>query len=222
MRLLITDVTVMNGSHFCVAGWDLDARCMVRPLPEGHHWSAELVALHGIEPGVIVDVVPTGKKHRGTFPHLSEDTDIASEPIQVTLRGWNNWLGRAAPDISPSVQSIFGGHVRCNKEYRGVSQGVYVSSGVEVRSLGAIVIERSQVDFVDSFGKLKAVIDDGAMRYQLAVSSRDLRLVWDDGGLEAVRAALPDSQHFHVRLGLARSFEKDPNKCYMMLNGVHG
>jgi hypothetical protein len=35
MELLITDVTEMGGGNYCVAGWDIVANRMVRPLDDG-------------------------------------------------------------------------------------------------------------------------------------------------------------------------------------------
>jgi hypothetical protein len=38
MEILITDVTEMGGGNCCVAGWDVVAKRMVRPLPNGSNW----------------------------------------------------------------------------------------------------------------------------------------------------------------------------------------
>jgi len=44
MQILITDVTEMHQGNYCVAGWNLNAGTMVRPLPNG-----EVVPLCGTE-----------------------------------------------------------------------------------------------------------------------------------------------------------------------------
>jgi hypothetical protein len=50
MEILITDVTEMSGTNYCVAGWDATNKCMVRPLPGGTHWPQTLIAKHEIKP----------------------------------------------------------------------------------------------------------------------------------------------------------------------------
>ena len=78
------------------------------------------------------------------------------------------------------------------------------------------------MQFVEEFDKLKVVLNDGSVRYKLAVSSVALKTAWRQGGIEAVRQALPGGQQFHIRLGLARAFDNPPEKCYLMVNGIHG
>ena len=51
MDILITDVTEMHASNYCVAGWDADGGRMIRPLPGGSNWTGHLLAAHGIQPG---------------------------------------------------------------------------------------------------------------------------------------------------------------------------
>jgi hypothetical protein len=48
MDILITDVTEMHASNYCVAGWDADGGRMIRPLPGGSNWTGHLLAAHGI------------------------------------------------------------------------------------------------------------------------------------------------------------------------------
>ena len=49
-----------------------------------------------------------------------------------------------------------------------------------------------------------------------------LKTAWRHGGIEAVKKALPRSHLLHIRVGLARPFGQPPDKCYVMVNGVHG
>ena len=78
------------------------------------------------------------------------------------------------------------------------------------------------MQFVVEFDKLKAVLNDGNAPFKLAVSSVALKTAWRQGGLAAVQQALPVTQQFHIRLGLARAFDNPPEKCYLMVNGIHG
>jgi hypothetical protein len=61
MDILITDVTEMSGTTYCVAGWDAAEKRMVRPLPDGGHWPEALIKKYNIQPGVLLSVTPHGK-----------------------------------------------------------------------------------------------------------------------------------------------------------------
>ncbi len=219
MELLITDVTVMHGGNFCVAGWDSGSGKMVRPLPSGHHWSSVLIATHNISPGAVIRVQPVGTPNGG-YPHLTEDTPIDPSSVELLSTGFSKWSGDEAPPVVASIAQGFGGNVQSNSIYRDVHQGVYVTEGIQCPSLAAIQLPRQGITLVEDFGKLKAVVSDGSARYKLAVSSWALREAWDVQGLDGARSALPPKNTFHVRVGLARAFEKQPTKCYMMLNAV--
>src|SRR5882757_11423256 len=75
MEILVTDVTEMSGSNYCVAGWDATNKRMVRPLPGGGHWPQALIAKHRIQPGTVLKAIAMGAA-TGAFPHLTEDTPI--------------------------------------------------------------------------------------------------------------------------------------------------
>lgn len=222
MRLIITDVTEMHGGNFCVAGWDAQAQRMVRPLPNGANWTAGLLQQHGVVPGASIDVVPTGMQHSSTFPHRTEDTPINRAAVQHVNAGPINWFAAGAPLTNGTLSEAFAGHIAHNSIWNDVGQGVYVPVGTQVGSLAAVRLPRNAVQFVEEFGKLKAVLDDGSARYKLAVSSVALKSAWRQGGLAAVQPALPATQQFHIRLGLARAFDNPPVKCYLMVNGIHG
>jgi hypothetical protein len=222
MLLIITDVTEMHGGNYCVAGWDPQAQRMVRPLPNGVNWTAGLLQQHGVVPGASIDVNPTGQQHLSTFPHRTEDTPVNRATIKHVNAGPINWFAAGAPLTYGTVSDAFAGHVAYNSIWNNVRQGVYVAVGTQVGSLAAIRLSRSAVQFVEEFDKLKAVLDDGSTRYKLAVSSLALKSAWRLGGLAAVQQALPMTQQFHIRLGLARAFDNPPVKCYLMVNGIHG
>jgi hypothetical protein len=219
MEVLITDITVMDGDNYCVAGWSAGEGKMIRPLPSGHHWSAGLLAKHSIAPGSLINVRPTGKPN-GTFPHRTEDTPINPEMIQLITAGFADWTGPTAPPAATTIMEGFSGNVLWNSVWQNVRQGVYVSERKQCASLAAIVVDRPGITLREDFGKLKAVVSDGQDRYKLAVSSRVLREAWEQGGLAAAEAVLPARQQLHVRVGLARTYQGEPVKCYMMLNGV--
>lgn len=222
MRLLITDVTEMHGGNCCVAGWDAQAQRMVRPLPNGANWTAGLLQQHRVMPGATIDVTPTGQQHPGGFPHRTEDTHVDQATIQHVSAGPINWFAAGAPPTYRTVSAAFSGHIVYDRIWKSVRQGVYVPVGTQVGSLAAVQLPRTAVQFVEHFGKLKAILNDGNARFKLAVSSLMLKTAWRQGGLAAVQQALPATQKFHIRLGLARAFGDAPDKCYLMVNGIHG
>jgi len=219
MEVLITDVTVMHGGNYCVAGWSADVTRIIRPLPSGHHWSEALVAKHNIVPGSLIRVQPSVKPNCA-FPHKTEDTPIDPETIQLVTVGFKNWTGAAAPPTSSTIMEGFSGNVLWNSVWDNVRQGVYVLEGKQCASLAAIMVDRPRISLREDFGKLKAVVSDGQDQYKLTVSSRVLREAWEQGGLAAAEAALPTRAQLHVRVGLARTYQDEPTKCYMMLNGA--
>jgi hypothetical protein len=213
MRLIVTDLTEMHGGNYCVAGWDAQARRMVRPLPNGANWTAGLLQQHRITPGATIDVVPNRDPHPSVFPHRTEDTPVDRATIQHLNAGPINWFAAGAPLAHGTVSAAFGGHIDHNSMWNNVKQGVYVQTGTQVASLAAVRLPRNAVQFVEEFDKLKAVLNDGSARYKLAVSSLVLKIAWRQGGLAAVQQALPATPQFHIRLGLARAFDNPPEKC---------
>jgi len=222
MRLVVTDITEMHGGNYCVAGWDAQAQRMVRPLPNGANWTAGLLQQHAIMPGASIDVTPAGLPHPGAFPHRTEDTPVAEATIGQVNAGPIDWFATGAPLTHATVSSAFSDHIVHNSIWNNVRQGVYVPVGTHVGSLSAVRLPRTAVQFVEEFGKLKAILNDGDASYKLAVSSLALKTAWREGGLAAVQQLLPATKQFHIRLGLARAFGNPPDRCYLMVNGIHG
>ena len=218
MDVLITDVTEMGAGNYCVAGWDIDSKRMVRPLPNGRNWSAAIVEKHAIAPGKVVRADPQGTPN-GIYPHLTEDTPIDPASIGISTKQFSDWLGALAPKVAIDLSTGFDGHLQWNSEWNGVRQGVHTQPGVRCPSLVGICIKKANLSFIELFDSLKATLDDGSHSYQLAASSKALKESWRKGGLVEVYNALPARNEFHVRVGLARPF-RNPPKCFAMLNGV--
>ena len=218
MEILITDVTEMRDDTYCVAGWDTEKNLMIRPLPDGSHWPQTLIAKYGIKPGTLLKADAKGTSN-GTLPHSTEDTPIDPNSISASQTS-PDWVGTGAPDVSPSIAEAFNNSLCWNKIFRGVRQGVYVPKGTNCSSLAAVKIRKTAISFVEPFGKLLAIINDGSASYQLSVSSRIYKTGWRDGGIAKATSLLPNRNELHVRVGLARDFEGQPNKCYLMINGI--
>ena len=190
MEILITDVTEMSGTNYCVAGWDATNKRMVRPLPGGGHWPAPLIAKYGIQPGTVLEIKPTGTA-TGALPHLTEDTPIDLTSISANQSS-PNWIGTSAPGVSASVSEAFRDSLQWNKVFRGVHQGVYVPTGTQCSSLAAVEVGKADICFSQPFGKLVAVLDDGTASYQLSVSSHIYKKAWREGGVAKAASLLPN------------------------------
>ncbi|RYD58833.1 MAG: hypothetical protein EOP60_02955 [Sphingomonadales bacterium] len=220
MQILVTDVTEMGGGNHCVAGWDGQGQRMIRPLPNGGNWSAGLIGLHGIRPGITINVAPSGVAN-GQYPHRTEDTPINPALIQVVNAGPPNWLGHGSPSRAGTVPEAFNGNVVGNGQWNGRVTGAHVPVDTHSRSLWGLEIDRVSLSFVEDFGKLKAVVNDGENAYIISVSAQNLKAAYRAGGAGAANSALPNGGRLHVRLGLARAWSGQPDKCYVMVNGVY-
>jgi hypothetical protein len=221
MDLLVTDLTEMHAGHYCVAGWCAARNRMVRPLPNGAHWTLPMLDTNRIRPGATIRVAPNASPASGAYPHRTEDTRVILASLQSLSLGPAAWFGPGAPPTASTLQEAFEGHLACNGHWRDSLTGAHVPQGTRARSLWALDVAVGSLRFIETFNKLTVTLDDGDQRYRLPVSSRALREVWRDGGLAALAQTLPAEGPLHVRVGLARPFGDSPDKCYVMLNGVH-
>lgn len=227
MKLFITEITDMSANNRCIAGWDIDQSKMVRPLLNGTNWSIERIEEHKIEVGRIYYFENLNRKHKGSFPHTTEDTNVSQNNIKEVLDGNFGWFGENAPYAAHTIQEAFDNNVENNSHYQGSLQGLYIPANTKCSSLSAINIDRQNIDFFSNSykgqpAKLKAKIYDGDKNYTLSVSSSMLKEVFDSDGIKGVnKITIPDGQ-VHVRLGLARPFNDAADKCNLMINGVYG
>lgn len=210
----------MRGGHYCVAGWCAATNSMVRPLPNGGHWNATLLAAHHVVPGALIRVQPNGPG-TGSLPHRREDAPVAINQIQHIGNAAYPWFGPGAPPTAQTLDQAFEGHIQYNGTWQGVRKAPYVADGVDTRSLWAIQALSDNLRFLEEFGKLKATLRDGTATYKMAVTCRSIREVHRQHGLTAVQQLFPTRTNLHIRIGLARSWDDEPDKCYAMINGVY-
>ncbi len=224
MDILITDVTEMHGDNYCVAGWDTAGQRLVRPLPDGNNWSAALLEKHKIEPGVTIQATPQGSP-TGRYPHLTEDILIDPATIAGTNRRLQAWFGAGAPPSVPSLSDAFQHSVHTTGVWDGAKKGAHVQVGTRIGSLSALKMERRNIEFFENNYRgeksLRAYMSDSEARYSLPVVARSLRELYRAGGSMAVNQSLPSSGILHVRVGLARPWRDQPDKCTVMINGVY-
>jgi hypothetical protein len=229
-EIIVTDVTCY-GTLYCVAGWDSQAGGMVRPEPVGaspaieasRFWNSGFAG-----PGKLFSV---GNKVRFEaalpppnfpFPHATEDRILITAPPagNVGQMSLAETAQAVAAGVSTSLSAAFGGAL-----VRTASSKAYVPAGHNGCSLGAIEIASTQMTFYEdnssSKSKLRAVIRDGNIGYNLSVPADAARTRWKAGGLAALRADLEAAGSVHVRVGLARPFSAMPSQCFAQVNGIY-
>ncbi len=220
LHLLITEVTDIHRGLYCVAGWDQAGARMVRPLPDGVYWPRALRETNCVDPGATIAVVPNRIRLRGDYPHRTEDLPIDLAPIENLPAAPVHWLGSDAPPSAATLTEAFEGNLRRTGLWRGHRRGAHVPTGARTCSLHGLRVPSHHLSFIEQGDRLRALLQDAEARYTLPVTSRSLCETWREEGIAAVRRCLPAGTDLHVRLGLARGFGEQRDRCYVMLNGV--
>ncbi len=216
MQIIVTDVTLMHNGHVCVAGWDLERKCMVRPLAgPGQHWAEEMAGEHLFEMGNVVQLVPSKARNTRGLPHAREDVIIKEEPELIGSVPPAQLPSRLAESEHASVRRLFAGHLK---------SGMYVLEGSDCPSLGAVSVDSRRMGFEErekpKGPQLRCWFYDAeGVSYNFPVVSRTIRAMYEEGGLEAVVELRKRRRLAHVRLGLANPF-KDDGRCWVMVNNV--
>ncbi|MBA1144209.1 dual OB domain-containing protein [Mesorhizobium neociceri] len=226
----ITDVTCY-GDLYCVAGWDVDDDCMVRPEPAvanpavepSRFWNARFAGPGTIfSVGNIVSLDASKPPKTFPFPHATEDRLVTGgSQLSVVKSLTDAKLAKAvAGSVSCSLQDIFDGHL-----VRASSGKAYVPANIKTNSLGAIEIHPSQIAFYEEVtpaGKrrLRATIDQDGVEYDLSVPADLARTRFLTAGVAALQSDAEACDLVHVRVGLCRPFQAMPNACYAQVNGV--
>jgi putative nucleic acid modification protein with dual OB domain len=233
--MIVTDVTRMEGTRVCVGGY-LEDGCAVRPIV-GRVGPDEvwLQRAHGgpVAPFSVVSLHIAGRPKGIHAPHTEDRlTPARGQRLQRMLTGQER-IEILERTCSDSVHTIF--EADLHSEPSG-GWGRYVLQGHGERSLGTVkaaeiqdVIYRRPLDrgrwefrlrFRDAAGEV----------YQLAVVDLAFRKQLDQlraNGLapEVAANAMLDGLHgqrVYLRVGLARGWEKHPDRCYLQLTGVYG
>jgi len=160
MRILVTEVTEMHKGNYCVAGWSFENGTMVRPMPNGAHWTAALLSSHNVTPGAYIEFNALGQP-QSAYPHRTEDTLIDASTIKQNGFFAAPWLGSVAPPTAATLHEAFEDNVRNNSSWNGFLQGVYVPFGAQTRSLFAVSTPGQNLRFFqDQRNKLRAYLVD--------------------------------------------------------------
>lgn len=234
-ELIVTDITRMEGDRVCVGGY-LEDGTAVRPVAgRGGPDEAWLRAPHGepVTPFSVLALRVSWAPKPLLAPH-TEDRAIPARGHRV-LRVLTPSEQKALLErtLSPSVRAIFDANVHADAENQW---GRYVESGEGARSLGTIRAprlegvsyrhyrERNRWDYRLRF------VDEAGETFQLAVVDLAFRRRLDalradgiapDAAARAVLHAL-QKQQVYLRIGLARGWDRHPDRCYLQITGVYG
>jgi hypothetical protein len=229
MTVTITDLTRMQDDRVCVAGCLSDLTC-IRPVLKRdalHQWW--LCAADGtvlVRPFALVEF-DVGAK----VPDPPHTEDRVIDPLYRLPKG--QLAAEQRRDLltqldDGSVVAIFSATLHHD-------QGWYVMAGEGTRSLGTIrpahleavsyaPREASRWDyrlsFADATGQeYRLAVTDLAFRYCLD-HLRERRGMSPRAAAECVTRVLQQRQVF-LRIGLARGWEKHPERCHLQITGVY-
>jgi hypothetical protein len=225
--LVITDLTRMGGDRICLAGYTKDGRCIRPELPHGHFTESWLYR------GSVAVVRPFAAiefelERPNTCPPHTEDW--------LVRRGAAVARGQVEPQnrrayleglLDADVASIFGAPI--HNDY-----GRWVAAGGGTRSLGTVRVRVWDVvhERKDDRRNYRLVFTDSTgQRYKLAVTELAFRYFVDrarqaaDGSgytaAEHVSRMLRATEVVYLRIGLARRWQKFPDRCYLQVNGIY-
>jgi hypothetical protein len=218
------------GDLYCVAGWDVHNRAMVRPEPPGANAAVEASRFWDNQwagPGKFFDVGNVVQFEAGAppgnfpFPHATEDRIFVKAIGQGPVRTLTGAQLAAAVGVSAKMEAVFSGGL-----IRAGSGKAYVPKDSAGPSLGALTVTTNKLSlFEHTYGsakpKLRARLTEGLVVYDLAVTADAARTRWLGAGLNALKADIAACERVHVRLGLSRPFPQRPDECYAQINGLY-
>jgi hypothetical protein len=234
-QMIVTDITRMEGKRVCVGGY-LEDGTAIRPIVErGGPDGAWLAAARGgaVIPFSVVELRSGRAAKRCIAPH-TEDRNVSKSGHRVVrMLPVAEQMALLERSLSPSVRAIFGAAIHADP---GGTWGRYVRVGEGMRSLGTVRAssitavryhhypDRGRWDYRLRF------IDENGEEYQLAVVDLAFRARLD--GMRAGRVTsdaaarrtqiVLQSQTIFLRIGLARGWDRHPDRCYLQITGVYG
>jgi hypothetical protein len=228
--LTITDLTRMQGDRVCVAGYLPDSTC-VRPVFAKGGLTEAWLHMRGqvaIRPFAMIEFDIQGKPSMPLPPHTEDriiDTTYRVRRGTLTPEERAEWCAKAE---DRDVAAIFGAHIHDE-------DGHFVLAGDGARSLGTIRVKRLEevqfspgtngrwqyrIGFTDQSGRqYRLPVTDLAFRSYLDYL-RDRRAVPPMSVAHRLTTILQKNPVF-LRIGLARGWDRHPDRCYVLITGVY-
>jgi len=225
--LIITDVTRMQEGRVCVAGYDKEGNC-VRPVlpPPGIQENT----LYAQGRPIVFPFAVVEYDLLQPVPHPPHTEDYRYDPASVRFiervdeKRKREILNQT---LFQSVSAVFEAPIFSDV-------GHYVMEGQGARSLGTIRPEQMMGTFYEHSpeGKWKyrlGFVDGTGTAYWLTVTDLTWRYYNDHQCKEGhapkeishtLTSALK-SREVYLRVGLARGWEKYPDRCFVQITGVH-
>jgi hypothetical protein len=228
--LTITDLTRMQGDRVCVAGYLPDKTC-IRPVLAKGGLTEEWLRVRGkvaIRPFAVIEFDVRGKTPLPLPPHTEDriiDTTYRVRRAALTPEERAEWCAQAEDH---DVAAIFGAAIYDE-------EGHFVLAGEGARSLGTVRVKRlDDVQFTPGAnGRWQyrlTFTDQSGQRYRLPVTDlafrmyldylRDQRAVPPEMVAHRLAAILQKNPVF-LRIGLARGWERHPDRCYVQITGIY-
>jgi hypothetical protein len=233
--MIVTDVTRMDGDRVCVGGY-LEDGTAVRPVAgrigPNEQWLRS--ARDGrVAPFTVLELQVNRAPKRLTEPHTEDRTIPLKGHRVLSMLSDEDRQALLDRTASPSVRSIFGAEIHADPAGQW---GRYVRTGEGTRSLGTIRVDHVQAVRYHHYpdrGRWDYQLrfrDGSHEEFQLAVVDLAFRARLDalgDSGLPADRAATEilaalQRQTVYERIGLARGWDRHPDRCYFQITGVYG
>jgi hypothetical protein len=222
VKIVVNHLTRMQRGYICVAGIDVDTGQHVRPIPENDRPRRTQLVRHG-GPFDIAAVVDLGRtSHVG---HAPETEDYRFNPRKVrrvdTIAPQEFWE-RLTRVSHQSLTAIFGDDLT----QRG--DGCTVDVGRGTASLGCLLPSQPPTLQVNSYGKVRLRLTDGAYTAWLSVT--DLRLYKEDQVtprrelVGQIAARIAKGAGIIVAVGLSRPWQKmddTAERHWLQVNNLH-
>jgi|SRR6266404_979827 len=229
--IMVTDLTRMSKLNVCVAGYTDDGLCIRPVLPHGplkEKWlwpDADGNKEAIIRPFAVIEIDVLDRRPAVIPPH-TEDW-----PLRTFQRTHHRLLTddqrRTLLDrtLSGNVEAIFGAPL--HGDVRG-----YVTAGEGLRSLGTIAPKSiRKVHFDEKYGTYRLdFVDYADNQYDLAVNDMAFRDYLHYSRIKTGKSphelAEELTSHLkpkpvYLRIGLARHFPEQPDRCYLQITGVY-
>ena len=224
--IVITDVTRMQEGRVCIAGYDQHGNCL-RPVlpPPGIHESS----LYSHSRPIIFPSAKLEFEFTQPTPQPPHTEDVRYDPASVKFverQPVERWHKMLTATLSCSVGAIFEQPILTDP-------GFYVMDGQGPRSLGTIRpsrIIKAVYEQAEDKWKYRLGFEDGSGAvYWLNVTDLSWRYFHDrqraagraPSEIAAAMTTAVKNSEVYLRVGLARGWDKFPERCYLQLTGIY-